>query len=408
MQDAGEMRPTGGCPVTGKGQDDPRKTLEIAKANRDRSPDVMFISGADAAKAVLRSQNVKQAGFTAEIEQIINVGRQPVIVLDGPEHRRQRAATARFFSPKVVTTRYLDLMDATAADLIARLRKDGEGDLGELAMEMATAIAAEIVGLTHSEPAALAGRLLRIMSGGKRHRRSKLETLADNLKTVWRYKAFEYRDVRPAIRARIRERRQDVVSHLIDEGYNLTEILSECMSYAAAGMVTTKEFIVVAFWHMMDDQQVRERFMASDRKDQVLMLEEILRLEPIIGVISRRSTEDLEVPTAAAEIVKVPAGTLFRIDVRDVNIDETAVGKCPRSIDADRPVAQRAGGSMFAFGDGVHRCPGHQVAMYESAVFLEALFKVPGLKIVGKPELSWAPMVEGYEIHGMTIACDPL
>ena len=385
------------------GGHDPRKTAAIAYAHRDSSPDVVLVGDAASAKTVLRSSNVRQAGFTAEIDQIINITRPPVIVLDGPEHRKYRAATARFFAPKVVTTRYLELMEGTAQRLIAQFRQDGHGDLGKMAMEMATAVAAEIVGLTESAPDKLAGRLMALIGGGTKDRSNRIKVLFENIKTVIRFKKFEYHDVRPSIRERRRERREDVISHLLDENYSNLEILGECLTYAGAGMVTTKEFIVVAFWHLIGDEPLKERFMKADRKQQTLIMEEILRLEPILGVLARRSTAELELPGTERTY---PAGTLFKVDVRDSNIDERAVGKCPLAIDPDRDVAQRAGGSMFAFGDGVHRCPGHQVAMYESAVFLEALLASPGVRLVTEPSLGWAEMIEGYELYNMEIACD--
>jgi len=403
LQEQTGIRGQGACPVAG-GEMDPRKTAAIAYAHRDNSPDVVLVHDATAAKTVLRSDKVRQAGFTAEIDKVISITRPPVIVLDGPEHRRYRAATARFFAPRVVTTRYLELMEATANRLIDRFRREGRADLGKIAMEMATVVAAEIVGLTESEPDKMADRLMALIGGGTKDRLNRFKVLVENLKTLVRFKKFEYHDVRPAVRERRLQRREDVISHLIDENYSNLEILSECLTYAGAGMVTTKEFIVVAFWHLMGDEALRERLMRADRKHQTLILEEILRLEPILGVLARRSTADIDVPGEGSR--SYPPGTLFKIDVRDSNIDESAVGKCPLAIDPDREVAQRVGGSMFAFGDGVHRCPGHQVAMYESAVFLQALLAAPGLRIVREPTLGWADMIEGYEIYGMEIACD--
>lgn len=55
--------------------------------------------------------------------------------------------------------------------------------------------------------------------------------------------AFFLLDVRPAIAARRREPREDLISHLISRGYSDMNILTECITYGAAGMVTTREFI---------------------------------------------------------------------------------------------------------------------------------------------------------------------
>lgn len=392
-----------GCPMQASGPD-PRKTVKIARAHQEKAEEAVLISDATAARAILRSEKFNQAGMSAEMKQIINVGRRPVIVMDGPEHRRLRTATARFFTPKIVTTRYLDLMERTAAELVAKLHAEGGGDLSKIAMEMATAIAADIVGLTESKPTDLAVRLMRLIGGGSGKPMGPIRLLAQNLQSFWQLAMFELHDVRPAVAARKKQRKEDVVSHLLDEGYKLREIVAECVTYGAAGMVTTKEFIVVAFWHMMENEELRARFIAADRKAQVLILEEVLRLEPIVGVLLRRSTAEVEVPGVPGG--PSPAGTLFHIDVRDANADQDAVGECPLAIDPGREVAKRPGGSMFAFGDGVHRCPGHQVAMYESAIFLEALFKLPGLRIVSGPDIGWVPVLFGFEFFKFMIACD--
>jgi cytochrome P450 len=41
-----------------------------------------------------------------------------------------------------------------------------------------------------------------------------------------------------------------VVSQLLSLGFRDLEILTECLTYAAAGMVTTRELIGVAGWHL--------------------------------------------------------------------------------------------------------------------------------------------------------------
>ena len=49
---------------------------------------------------------------------------------------------------------------------------------------------------------------------------------------------FFWLDVLPAIKVRKRQPREDVISHLLAQNYSDTEILTECVTYAAAGMVT--------------------------------------------------------------------------------------------------------------------------------------------------------------------------
>ncbi|CAM5353337.1 hypothetical protein SANTM175S_02136 [Streptomyces antimycoticus] len=119
-------------------------------------------------------------------------------------------------------------------------------------------------------------------------------------------------DVRPAVRARRRRRRDDLISHLLDEGCSAGEVLAECITFAAAGMVTTREFVNVAAWHLFGDAALLARYRAADEPGRIAILQEILRLEPVIGRLRRRTTAPLRLPgdgqDPGAEVT-VPAGS---------------------------------------------------------------------------------------------------
>ncbi|WP_231731973.1 cytochrome P450 [Sphingomonas sp. CCH5-D11] len=199
-----------------------------------------------------------------------------------------------------------------------------------------------------------------------------------------------YRDVKPAIRERRRARRDDVISHLIEEGYRDMEILSECLTYGAAGMITTREFITMAGWHLLEQPTLRQRFLDTDEAGRIAILEEILRLEPVVGLLHRTLGDE---------------GDIVGIDVRAANADEEAFGGCPHQIDPDRQLGDRVGRAGMAFGDGEHRCPGAQVALLESAIFLDQLLRVPGLRMSTEPKMGWNALIAGYELRGLRLEC---
>jgi cytochrome P450 len=60
----------------------------------------------------------------------------------------------------------------------------------------------------------------------------------------------------------------------------------------------------------------------------------------------------------------------------------------------------------MGFGDGRHRCPGAFIALQESAIFLGRLLAMPGLCLVGTPDIRWNDLVGGYEFHECRIAVD--
>jgi cytochrome P450 len=219
-----------------------------------------------------------------------------------------------------------------------------------------------------------------------------------------RYHAFNFffRDVMPAISARRRQRQDDVISHLLDEGYSEMAIMIECMVYASAGMVTTREFIVMAAWHLFEKNALRQRFLTGDEEDQFAILEEILRLEPVAATVYRRAAENTDFPG----IGPICADTLVDIDIRAANTDEAATGSCPYALDPDRAKRMKVSGSYMSFGDGNHRCPGAQVALNETRVFLDRLLRLPGIRLEQEPEIRWFDEVGSYELRNAMVACD--
>jgi cytochrome P450 len=351
------------------------------------------VTGYGPVRDVLRSGGMRQAGFGANlVNRSGRATRPPILFLSGEAHRRQRAATARFFAPKVVNDRHRPIMQACADRLIAAFQRTGAGRLDAMALDMAVTVAAQIVGLTDSDKAGMVRRLDAFFSVGATTRSGPLARLLSTLNARRRVLAFHLRDVRPAIRVRRKTPREDVISHLIADGYGEQEILVECITYGAAGMVTTREFITMAGWRLLEDHPLRDRFLAGDRDDRLGILEEILRLEPVVGFLYRQP-EGGEGPLA--------------LDLRSANTDPDAVGACPLQLNPDRARAERVGAAALSFGDGEHRCPGAGVALAEAEVFLDRLLRIPGLRLARAPDMAWNPLVTGYELRGCELVAGP-
>jgi len=87
-------------------------------------------------------------------------------------------------------------------------------------------------------------------------------------------------------------------------------------------------------------------------------------------------------------------------------LDPVAAGTCPHSLDPDRRIQdRRLPGSLMSFGDGPHSCPGAAVALQESAIFLDHLFRVPGIRLAQMPTITSNPLVESYELRGAIVEC---
>jgi cytochrome P450 len=349
-------------------------------------------------RKILRSGGTLQAGFMADLVMRATAkGSTPVLFQEGDVHQKQRTATARFFAPRVVTSRYRDLMNRLSDGLMDRLQQKGQADLSEMSLEMAVAVAADIIGLTDSSLAGMSARLNSFFTRGGNRKVSKLRQAVTQFFNNFSLLSFYWLDVKPAIRSRRKMRKEDVISHLIDQGYSDREILTECMTYGAAGMVTTREFIVMAAWHLMERDALRRQFVETDEPGRIAILEEILRLEPVVGALYRRAAQDLEIEHDG-ETLRIPAGTLIDMDVRAANADPTVAGECPYRLRPERG-EKKAMQGLMSFGDGNHRCPGAAVALQETAIFLERLFRVPGLSLREGPVLAWNTLTVGYELR---------
>ncbi|KPM51683.1 cytochrome P450 [Frankia sp. R43] len=379
---------------------DDRKSAALAAGRVHPDPGARQVHGFVLGQKILRSGQMLQAGasgdrFSPDDEFC------PVFFLDGERHKKQRTAIARFFTPKAISTRHRLVMERTTEALLAKLRAAGTARLDELSYILAVAVAAEIIGLTSSDQVKMAKRIeATLFSTRVRSSRRAVRRGAEGITAVNAVRFF-LQDVRPAIRARRAQRQNDVISHLIDSGYPDRAILVECMTYAVAGMVTTREFIVMAAWHLFGDGDLRARFVGADTADQNAILEEILRLEPVAAMLHRRADQDVAFDGETAA-----KGDVLAIDIRAANVDPESVGACPHALDPDRANKQKAVGSFMSFGDGSHRCPGSQVAIAESRIFLDALMRVPGIRLERAPDMTWCDGLMSYELRDAVVACE--
>jgi cytochrome P450 len=111
--------------------DDRKSARSVGIGVHDDNRDMVCVNEFGVARQVLRSDGLRQAGFRAELlERFAGRKHAPVLFQDGEAHRKQRSATARFFAPKVVATRYRKLMEELSRRLVERFRSTGRAELG--------------------------------------------------------------------------------------------------------------------------------------------------------------------------------------------------------------------------------------------------------------------------------------
>ncbi len=411
-----------GCPV-------PHGTRKTSRGDDAARPAVELIGGTwhvrshDAVRQVLRSGDVTQAGFAAEsVRRNSRGARPPVLYADGDEHRAQRRAIARYFAPATVDRRYRELMERRADALVADIARPGRTDLPAVTMRYAVDVAAQVVGLTASDPDAMARRLSAFFertppATEPTSRFERLVSLVRGIGMMTPLFAFRRHDVAPAIAARRAQPEQDVISHLLASGYSDEEILIECVTYGAAGMITTREYISMATWHLLGDAATREEYLGGDQATRYRILHEILRLEPVVGHLYRRTTApltiDIDIDSASDSEggegggqVTIPAGARLDLAIRGGNADEDAVGPDPLRLCPHREVAAGVRAEALSFGDGNHRCPGNAMAIQESDVFLTRLLALP-VRLTSTPRLEWDELISGYAVRDLVLEVTP-
>ncbi|GAB95486.1 cytochrome P450 [Kineosphaera limosa] len=397
------------CPV-------PHGTRKTSRGDDDATPAVELVGttwhvrGHDQVREVLRT-GALQAGFASEtVQKNRPNARKPVLFADGEEHRTQRRKIARFFAPATVDKRYRELMQTRADAMVAQIAAQGRADLAAVTMRYAVEVAAQVVGLTNSDTDAMAKRLSAFFEGtppmavdtGDQSRFARLITMLRGTRLMAPMMRFNRRDVAPAIAARRANPQADVISHLIESGYTDEEILMECLTYGAAGMVTTREFISMATWHLLGDEALRTQYLSADEPGRFRILHEILRLEPVVGHLYRRTTEALDL----SDGTHLPAGALVDLYLRAANADESAVGSQPLTLCPQRELGPGVRGEALSFGDGAHRCPGNAIAIQESDIFLTRLLALP-LRLTSTPRLEWDELISGYAVRDIRLEVVP-
>lgn len=382
----------------------PRDLAEMLPFLECDSNGVWHVRGYTEARAVLQA-DVVQAGFKSEsVEMMPKAMTRPVLFQDGKVHQEQRKQIARFFSPATIQGRYRPMMEKYVSDVLTILRHAGQADLNRLAARLAIGVASEVVGLTDSPTDGLTNRLEGILHADLNVDRTP-GGMARFVGVQARMFGFWLRDVRPAIRARQVQRKEDVISHLLDNGYGTSEIMAECITYGAAGMVTTQEFICAASWHLLRQAELRKEYLDGTDEERSRILYELLRLEPVVGHLYRRAVSELNLPSGG-QIMTIPAGALIDLDIVAINLDARTAGTGAGEIIPERELPKGVSGALMGFGFGPHRCAGKFIAIAETDIFLQQFLRLPGLRIVREPDLDMNDTIKGYEFRNFIIAID--
>jgi cytochrome P450 len=181
----------------------------------------------------------------------------------------------------------------------------------------------------------------------------------------------------------------DLISELLVaevDGHPITEddIIGICVLLLIAGIDTTWSAIGSSLWHLATHKEDRDR-LAADPGLMGTAVEELLRAYAPV-TMARIVNEDTEV-----------AGCPMRAGDR-VLMSFPAANRDPEKFpDADKVIIDRPKNPHIAFGVGIHRCVGSNLARMEVRVALEEwMARIPDFWVEDPAAVTWA----GGQVRG--------
>jgi cytochrome P450 len=360
-----------------------------------------LIRGYEEARRLMLSNQVTQAGFNAE-ETLKSDAEftKILIMLDGEEHNVRRKDAARFFTPKTIHDHYGPIMEGAVDTVIEKFRREGRAELNHLTAEMATMVVARIMGLNDADPG-LTGRLQGMMN-----QYAGPFTLHPVIMFKWSKRMLDLfnlhlRDVLPVVRARRKQPTNDMISHMLQRGRSAFGILAETLMYGVAGIATTQEFLIVCVRELMQNPDMRAAMLNGDREARHHLLNEILRVHPVVLYLYRRAQADLSVDSEG-QTITIPKGSLIVFDTKAINSDPRVYGENGHEIQIGREKPADIPWSALAFGTGIHRCVGEFLAIEESDLFLQRFLRL-NLEVERWPDVEYNPTTTTYKFSGFII-----
>lgn len=301
----------------------------------------------------------------------------PPISADPPLHTWTRRLLLPWFSHKRVAG-YESLTRDLCRQLVGRLVPEGRGDgAADYAQQIPVRVIAHILGVTPELSDTFTGWVRDVLefADDQERRMAGMRALIEYFLTELERRRSEPGD--------------DLLSELLTtriDGQPIddTVVLGAAALVLIAGVDTTWSAIGSSLWHLAKNEEDRKR-LAAEPELWPTAIEELLRAYS---------------PVTMARVVASDVsygGCPMRTGDR-VLMNFPAANRDPEVFpDADRVLLDRAQNRHVAFGSGIHRCAGSNLARMELRVALEEwLAAVPEFSIAEGEEVTWA----GGQVRG--------
>jgi cytochrome P450 len=306
----------------------------------------------------------------------------PPITSDPPLHTWARRLLLPAFGPSAIEA-MTQVTRQLANDLIDRFVDASEADAAvDFAQHIPVRVIAQMLGVPPEDEDTFTGWTVKILQEGF----ADIEKAADaamQLITYFRERTSERRAVPEG------ERPDDLITLLVEaraDGEPLRErhVIGSCFLLLIAGIDTTWSAIGSSLWHLAANPGDQAR-LRSTPELMPLAVEELLRFYSPV-TMARFVTEDVEVK-----------GCPMRRGDK-VLMTFPAANRDPEVFDRpDEFVIDRPRNRHVAFGSGVHRCLGSNLARMELRVALEEwLRRVPSFELADPAAVTWT----GGQVRG--------
>ena len=317
-------------------------------------PSPVTVFGFDETVQVLRDHETYSSVVYEDVVGMV-MGRT-ILQMDEPEHRTIRALVAGSFRSKMLERWEEELVAVVVNELVDAFIGRGRADLvREVTFNFPVQVIARILGLPRSDYPRFQRWALELTSVAANWERGMAASAA--LRDY-------FADVMADRRAMPGD---DLISDLVRaevEGQHLSdeEIYSFLRLLLPAGVETTYRATGSLLFALLEDRRQFDALYA-DRSLYPQAFEEVVRWEPPVTVILRRTTRD----TALAG-VPIEEGADVALLIGAANRDERKYTD-PDRFDMFRQQRQHVG-----FGFGVHVCLGMHLARMESRIAINTLF----------------------------------
>ncbi len=343
---------------------------------RAESPVVRIQSLPDDGYLITRHEDVREAlrndvaySNRSNAKGIGLVMGRTIVEMDGTEHLRHRNIITPALAPRALKGDFPRIVAEIAHELLDAVADRGQADLVQsFTYTFPLRVFTRILGLPVEDYAVVHDWALDLISVGTDPARG----LAGGQKLA------EY--LAPVVRERRACPTDDLVSRLVHaqvDGAQMSdeEVISFLRLLVIAGAETTYHLIGSALFGLLSHPDQLDA-VREDRSLIQKVLDETLRWESPVQIVTRETAEDVEIAG-----VPIPKASSIVVGVGSANRDERVFD------DPDRFDIYRNTSEHIAFGFGKHYCAGSKLAYLEARVAIDAILdRLPGLRFAKDAE----------------------